>query len=95
MAVAMDDGSLLQIDALGEAPPTFRIDIWGRNRCSSHEITDNFSMFRRTLWHFAKMIRTGRPVVPVQDTMDAMRLLIAGKMAVQSGKRVMLSELSL
>ena len=95
MAVAMDDGSLLQLDALGEAPPTFHFDFWGKDRASSHDVTDNFSMFRRMLWHFAEMVRTGQPVVPVQDTMDAMRLLMAGKMARQSGRNVLLSEISL
>lgn len=94
LAVAMDDGSLLQLDALGEAPRTFRLDFWGEQRTSSHEITDNFSMFRRLLWHFAEMIRTRRPVVPVRDTLDAMRLLIAGKLAQRDGRKVLLSELS-
>ncbi len=32
MGIAMDDGSLLQIDALGEAPPTFRLDFWAATR---------------------------------------------------------------
>ncbi len=95
LAVAMDDGSLLQLDALGEAPRTFRLDFWGEQRTSSHEITDNFSMFRRLLWHFAEMIRTRRPVVPVRDTLDAMRLLIAGKLARRDGGKVLLSELPL
>jgi predicted dehydrogenase len=93
LAVAMDDGSLLQLDALGEAPRTFRLDLWGRQRASSHEITDNFSMFRRLLWHFAEMIRTGRPVVPARDTLDAMRLLMAGQVARRDGRKVLLSEL--
>ena len=93
MAVAMDDGSLLELDALGESPLTFRLDFWGKHRASTHEITDNFSMFRRTLWHFALMLHTGRPVVPAQDTVDAMRLLIAGKMAKKTGQKVFLSEI--
>ena len=93
LAITMDDGSLLQLDALGEAPRTFRLDFWGRQRASSHEITDNFSMFRRLLWHFAEMIRTGRPVVPARDTLDAMRLLMAGQVARRDGRKVLLSEL--
>ena len=93
LAVSMDDGSLLQLDALGEAPRTFRLDFWGQRRASSHEITDNFSMFRRLLWHFAEMMRTGRPVVPVRDTLDAMRLLIAGQRARRDGRKVLISEL--
>lgn len=95
LAVALDDGSLLQLDALGEAPRTFRLDFWGRQRASSHDIIDNFSMFRRLLWHFAEMVRSRRPVVPARDTLDAMRLLIAGKLAQRDGRKVLLSELSI
>jgi predicted dehydrogenase len=96
MAVAMDDGSLLQIDALGdEAPPTFHFDFWGTKTRSSHDVTDNFSMFRRMLWHFSEMIRTCEPQVPVGDTLDAMRLLIAGRQAKETGRSVLLGEVTL
>ncbi len=94
-AVAMDDGSLLQIDALGQAPKTFRFDIWGEDRLFTCEVNDNFSMFRRALWHFAEMIRTGRPEVPVDDTLNAMRLLIAGRMAEREERKVLLDELQI
>lgn len=93
MVVDMDDGSLLQIDALGEVPRTFRVDIWGEKRASTSEITDNFSMFRRMLWHFAEMIRVGCSPIPVVDTLGAMRLLIAGRIAKQTGKKVLLSDI--
>ena len=46
-------------------PRTFRVDFWGSERSVSYDITDNFSMFRRMLWHFAEMIRHERPEVPV------------------------------
>jgi predicted dehydrogenase len=96
MAISMDDGSLLQIDALGdEAPPTFHFDFWGTLAKSSHDVTDNFSMFRRMLWHFDQMIRNGRPEVPVEDTLTAMRLLIAGRLARETGRSVQLSEVAL
>jgi hypothetical protein len=96
MAVAMDDGSLLQIDALGDdVPPTFHFDFWGTQAKSSHDVADNFSMFRRMLWHFNAMVVTGFPEVPPQDTLDAMRLLIAGRMARDSGRSVELSAVTL
>jgi predicted dehydrogenase len=96
MAIALDDGSLLQIDALGDdAPPTFHFDFWGEKARSSHDVTDNFSMFRRMLWHFSEMISTGAPQVPVDDTLGAMRLLIAGRMAQELGRTVSLREVTL
>ena len=93
LAFKMDDGSLLQLDALGQSHRTFRIDIWGTDEVSSHEITDNFSMFRRTLWHFAESIRTGVPAIRPQETIDTMRLLIAGKTAHTEGREVFINEI--
>jgi predicted dehydrogenase len=93
LAFKMDDGSLMQLDALGQSHRTFRIDIWGTEGCSSHEITDNFSMFRRMLWNFAESIKTGNPAIPPQDTIDTMRLLIAGKTAYTEGREVFINEI--
>ncbi len=79
--IALSDDSLLQIDALGNVPKIFRIDVVGEKRITSHEISDNFSMFRRMLWHFAEMIRTGRSPIPVEQTLDIIKVLIAGNIS--------------
>jgi len=92
-AIAMSDGSLLQIDALGGVPKTFGVDVWGERQKSTHEIADNFSMFRRTLWHFVNSIREKRPAIPAQLTLDVMRLLIAGRIAQQEKRKVFLDEI--
>jgi hypothetical protein len=68
VAISTDDDCLLLLDALGDCPKTFRIDFFGTKRISTHEITDNFSMFRRTLWHFSEMIRTRQPAIPPQSS---------------------------
>ncbi len=95
VAVALDDGSLFQIDALGESPKTFRVDIFGTKMISSHEITDNFSMFRRMLWHFSESIRSGRPTIAVEDTLQIMRVLIAGKIARSERRKVFINEIQI
>ena len=95
VAIALDDGTLLHIDALGDVPRTFRIDIWGAQRASTHEIIDNFSMFRRTLWHFTESIKTQKAAIPAQDTLDIMRTLIAGRLSQQQGRTVLLDEIQL
>jgi predicted dehydrogenase len=92
MAIETDDGGLALIDALGAVPKTFRVDIFGTRRTSSHDVTDNFGMFRRLLWQFAEMIRTGAPAIPVEDTLEVLRILMAGKRSRESGTRVRLSE---
>src|SRR5271157_929495 len=79
--VRLDDGVLLQIDALGECARTFHVDFFGTQRAGAFDITDNFSMFRCMLWEFAQSIRTGRPAIPPDRTLEIMRVLIAGRKA--------------
>lgn len=93
LAVQMDDGLLVQLDALGEAGRCFRIDIFGTKKITSHEITDNFTMFRRTLWHFIQSIKTGVPAIEPDHTLTVMRLLIAGRLARSERRKVLLNEI--
>ncbi len=86
VAITTEDGTLVLVDVLGDVPKTFRVDIFGTKRVSSHEIADNFGMFRRMLWQFAEMIRTGRPSIPVEDTLGVLQVLIAGRSALQEQK---------
>lgn len=93
LAITLDDGTLFQLDALGDVGPCFRIDLFGSGRSSSHEIRDNFSMFRRLLFHFARGVREGRPAVPPADTVAAITLLIAGRRALAEERTVHLDEI--
>lgn len=93
--VRLDDGVLIQIDALGECARTFHVELFGTQRTGSFDITDNFSMFRRMLWEFANSIRTGRPAIPFERTLEIMRVLIAGRIASQQNREVLLNEIQL
>lgn len=93
LAVVMDDGSLVQLDALGDVGRCFRVDIFGTGKITSHEITDNFSMFRRLLWHFIQSIGTGTPAIDAEDTLSVMRLLMAGRKARAEERKVLLNEI--
>lgn len=95
IAIEMDDGTLAVIDALGAVPKIFRLDLHGSTRHSTHEITDNFSMFRRLLWHFARMVESGEPPIPPEKTLDIMGVLIAGRLARREHRRVRIDELEL
>jgi predicted dehydrogenase len=95
IAITMNDGSLVQIDALGDCPKTFRIDAWGSRQVSSHEITDNFSMFRRMLWHFSRAIHNGQSAVDPEETITMMKILIAGRIAQQEKRQVAIDEITI
>ena len=95
LAIALDDGSLFQLDALGDVGPCFHLDLFGSARISSHEVRDNFSMFRRLLYHFARSVRDARPAVPPADTIAAMTLLIAGRRALAEERTVPIDDATL
>ena len=61
----LDDGVLIQIDAMGDCARTFHLEFFGTQRTGTFDITDNFSMFRRMLWEFSDSIRTGSPPSPL------------------------------
>ena len=92
LAITMSDGTLFQLDALGDVPLTFRVDVWGSEKRSTHEITDNFSAFRRTLSHFVEMIRTGTPPIEPDETLRVMETIIAGRRALAEDRPVALDE---
>jgi hypothetical protein len=94
-AVRLDDGTLVQIDALGECAPTFHLELFGTQRNSAFDITDNFSMFRRLLWEFLTSIDTGRAAIPSEKTLDVMRVLIAGRISRSEDREVLLDEIAL
>jgi Oxidoreductase family, NAD-binding Rossmann fold len=93
--VLLDDGVLIQIDAMGECARTFHLEIFGTQQTGTFNITDNFSMFRRMLWQFTESIRTGQPAIPPDHTLEIMRVLIAGRIARNENREVLLSELQL
>lgn len=93
--VRLDDGVLIEIDALGECPRTFHLELFGSQRSGAFDIFDNFSMFRRMLWEFAECIRTGRPAIPPERTLEIMRVLIAGRISRKENREVLLNEISI
>ncbi len=94
--IRLDDGALIQIDALGEpAALSFHLEFYGAHRNAMVDITDNFSMFRRMLWEFTESIRSGRPAIPAEKTLEIMGVLMAGRMARNEGREVLLNELPL
>ncbi|MGM1051177.1 MAG: Gfo/Idh/MocA family oxidoreductase [Pseudomonadota bacterium] len=95
VAIVMSDGMVVMIDALGEVPAIFRVELFGSRYNSSVDITDNFSMFRRMIWDFRRMIAEKRPIIPVSATLTVIRTLMAGHRALATGKEVSLDVIDL
>lgn len=90
LVVVMGDGVQVHIDALGQVPAIFRVEVMGSQHISSFDVTDNFSMFRRTLWAFWRQVVEGKPAIASVETLDVIRTLIAGKLALHNRREVSL-----
>lgn len=88
--VAMDDGSTLNIDAIGMGPKTFHLSFFGDKGRICADLHDNFSAFRTTLGHFFDMVRSGMPIIAPSDTVTVMKTLMAGLKAEAGGAHVRL-----
>lgn len=93
--VRLDDGVIIQLDAMGESAPTFQLQLFGTRRTSSFDITDNFSMFRRMLWEFFDSIQSGKPAIPADRTFEIMKVLISARLSLKEKREVYLDELPL
>jgi len=88
VALTWTSGVLFQLDALGAVPKTFQVDIFGSDARSTHEIADNFSAFRRTLYRFLTMVRTGESPIDPEETTHILDVIRAGKHALETGESV-------
>jgi predicted dehydrogenase len=92
MTLTQEDGSVVQIDALGQVPPTFAMDFWGENSRYHAEVRDFFTAFRRTLGAFIRLVQTGHPPFPPADTIRLMEILMAGQRSRAEKRPVSLDE---
>lgn len=95
MAITLENGELLYIDCIENGPKVFRLDILTNKEIYSIDITDNFSMFRRTLWHFIEMIKTNKSPINPNTTLTIMLTLIAGLTSSRENREILLEEYKL
>jgi hypothetical protein len=88
------DNSLTTIDALGTSEKTLQFDFWSDRKRFHAETNDNFTMFRRLLADFVKMIRTEKPVIEPRLVIDTMKVLIASKVSINERREVEIDEIT-
>lgn len=90
--ILFENGLTWTITTLDGVPKTFNVNIWGSDKRESIEINDNFSMFRRLLWRFVKLVETNEMHYRPQDTLLSICLLIAGNKSREERRIVYLEE---
>lgn len=86
------DGSIIQIDALGVSELTLRIEFFSDTKYYRADTINAFDAFRRTLWNFIDSIKNKNKIKSLL-TIDLMKVLIAGNMAREAGEIVKLSSI--
>ncbi|MBM7094952.1 Gfo/Idh/MocA family oxidoreductase [Bacillus sp. H-16] len=91
--IRFKDHTTLLVNTLGNLKVPFLIDFFGEKTHSQTIINDNFSMFRRTLWHFFKSIETKKPEISPASTLTLMKVLMAGTQSKAGKGEVYLDEI--
>jgi len=86
------DGSIIQIDALGSAELTLRIEFFSDLKYYKADTLNAFDAFRRTLWNFIDNIKNKKPIANLL-TIDLMKVLIAGNISKENGSLVELKSI--
>jgi hypothetical protein len=92
LIITNEDGSIVQIDSLGATTKVFQLDFFGVKERFHAELNNNFVAFRRTLFGFTEMIKTGKPVIDFDDTFAILKILIAYNTSKKEKRIVQLKE---
>lgn len=88
-----EDNVLIHIDALGQTVKTFEMSIWSDTQRQAIEIGDNFTAFKRAMYYFIKMIKSGEPQIDAELTLSIMKVLIAANISIEENREVFLNEI--
>ena len=95
MMIKNADNSLIYIDALGSTVKTLQFDFWSDKKRFHAETNDNFSMFRRLLSDFIKMMRTKKPTIDPELVINSMKVLIAANISRSENREVDIVEIAI
>lgn len=93
--IYLKNQDVLQINCLGNMNPLFKMEIFNKNQYITFDVKDNFSMFKRMLWHFIRSIKTRNPVIDDRVTVNIMKVLIAGNISKSEKRQVSIDEIGL
>lgn len=87
-----NDGSIIEIDALGMSELTLRIEFFSDNKYYRADTLNAFDAFRRTLWNFINMIKSNKAKNNTL-TINLMKVLIAGNISKNSSKNILIESI--
>ena len=91
----LEGAEQINLTCLGGGPKTFSFAIYDDDMRHEFEVDDNFSAFKRVLMHFRSMVFTGEPPIDPGLTLQLMKILIAGNIAQQENREVLIDEITI
>jgi predicted dehydrogenase len=95
VAVEFDDGSILHVDALHESSFVLDLAVYTDQRAETVQLRDNFTAFRRTLYHFIQQVRNGAPAISPETTILSIKTVAAGCRALEEGDRIGIEDVTI
>jgi predicted dehydrogenase len=82
---AYSDGRAIVLQVLGKAEPGLQAAFFGERGWRLVEVRDAGSYYHAMLTEFVSMVQTGLMPIPLNDTLEIMEILAAGKQSRQEG----------
>jgi predicted dehydrogenase len=86
--VELSNNASVRFDAVGDGPFSLDLSLYTTHNKFTVLLRDNFTAFRRTLYHFFNQIRNESPAIPPEKTINVIKTIIAGMEAKRSGERI-------
>lgn len=93
LSISFSDKSVIHIDAIHDAAFSFDLSLFTNQRTDNIKLRDNFTAFRRTIYHFIQQIISGEPSISPETTITAVETIIAGCQSLREGRRVEIDEI--
>jgi hypothetical protein len=93
VGIRLDDGTIVEIACLGKVPKLFRFELFGTAGHFTADLHDNFTAFSRVIGDFVRQVETRVPSIAPEETVSVIKTMIAGRLAMGHGARVVLAEM--
>ena len=70
-----------------------RLTVYGTKKDYSFKTSDTYAMFRHQLLAITDFVRTGKPDIPFEETVDLMACIIAGRQSKKQNKSISVSSI--
>jgi len=88
-----ENGEQIVLSCLGPGHKIFSLKVFFESNLISVNLEDNFTAFKRTLSHFRDFVKTGKPIIKSDETVNIIKTLIAGNISLREKREVRLDEL--